>query len=667
MAEDSSRRGHRINPQLAFTDEAVSGRRLRRQGLNQMREAARQGRLKVLYIYSLSRLGRESLMLLMILKELVSVHGVWVISVSEGIDSRNPAWDVIATILAVVHEQFSKGLSAQVVRGLEHNIANDFSIGDWCYGYTSEVIPGQENDVRAKNGKPRKRLVIKEAEAEIVRQIFHWFVEERRSVRWIARELTRKGITKDHRSTTGPWHHDTVRGILANPKYIGRWPWGARKNKRHPMTGELSQQRRDPSEYEKWTKNRQHLRIVANDLFHRSQELLAQTAEKYGKVRGADGRLLGPTNNHDQPRHLLQGLIKCGQCGSTFKTCGGPGNRMQCSGYLKGACPVRTSLARTVVSDLILEVVRNRLIASESWLARLLGDVSDAWQVFQKAHPSQLTELQKQLTDVRKKKKRLLDQMEGDETPDPDLRKRLAERRQEEERLLRLVTQAERHQQEFKGEPTREWVLAKLRHLDELLEMDPAPAGVALQKLIGPIVVTETQVSDSKRKRLVGTISLSNLKISNEVLELPVPPSATYTEDITVLFAAPPPWAAVADKIKDNFDNGMTTAANARQIGCIESWIAKGLRWWHHQRNLSVPTFLEKRMKSKKPSRAEAIADEVKRLIDEKIPLHEIAALLKCHKDTVTAAKKIWFDRQGLPVPDGRLLRRERNPRRRAG
>ena len=62
--------------------------------------------------------------------------------------------------------------------------------------------PGSEAGRRGRNAKPRKRVVVREDHARWVRRIFHWFVAERRSPAWIARELTRAGAPKDHRSTT---------------------------------------------------------------------------------------------------------------------------------------------------------------------------------------------------------------------------------------------------------------------------------------------------------------------------------------------------------------------------------------------------------------------------------------------------------------------------------
>jgi hypothetical protein len=60
-----------------------------------------------------------------------------------------------------------------------------------------------------------------------VRQAFAWFAEEGKSIGWIAREPTRLGAPKGHKSTTAGWHYQQVHRMLENPKYVGIWPWGA--------------------------------------------------------------------------------------------------------------------------------------------------------------------------------------------------------------------------------------------------------------------------------------------------------------------------------------------------------------------------------------------------------------------------------------------------------
>ncbi|MHC4400607.1 MAG: recombinase family protein, partial [Planctomycetota bacterium] len=69
--EKAATKGHDISSELEFTDEAVSGTKLHRDGLDAMLAAAEAGEFSVLYFHSLSRLSRESVITLPLLKQLV--------------------------------------------------------------------------------------------------------------------------------------------------------------------------------------------------------------------------------------------------------------------------------------------------------------------------------------------------------------------------------------------------------------------------------------------------------------------------------------------------------------------------------------------------------------------------------------------------------------------
>ena len=54
-----------------------------------------------------------------LLKHLVYNLGVRVISVTDGIDSDNTAWELIAHIMSIISEQYVRDLAANVFRGQE--------------------------------------------------------------------------------------------------------------------------------------------------------------------------------------------------------------------------------------------------------------------------------------------------------------------------------------------------------------------------------------------------------------------------------------------------------------------------------------------------------------------------------------------------------------------
>src|SRR6185436_16796242 len=110
--EAAEQNQHAIRPAHEFSDSAVSGTKRDREGLNALEAAADAGLISVLYVFSLSRLARESAIILPFIKKLVHRSGVRLISVTEGIDSNRNGWDLTVHITSIQHERFITELAA---------------------------------------------------------------------------------------------------------------------------------------------------------------------------------------------------------------------------------------------------------------------------------------------------------------------------------------------------------------------------------------------------------------------------------------------------------------------------------------------------------------------------------------------------------------------------
>jgi DNA invertase Pin-like site-specific DNA recombinase len=170
--------GRPISPELEFFDEAQSGARHDRAGFEKMLAAARAGLITDLYFESLSRLARDCVLTLQVLRELVYVYKTRIVSVDEGLDTAVTAnWELLAAIFGIQHEQFLKTLSAQVFRAQEGVVLDMLSVGDYCLGFGGEPVPGTESKRRGKEPVPKSKYIILWAEAEWVIKIFVWFVK----------------------------------------------------------------------------------------------------------------------------------------------------------------------------------------------------------------------------------------------------------------------------------------------------------------------------------------------------------------------------------------------------------------------------------------------------------------------------------------------------------
>jgi hypothetical protein len=98
---------------------------------------------------------------------------VRIVSVTKGIDSNRDGWQVLATIFSVLHEQYIKELSASVFHGQKGTDLAGWSVGDYCFGYTSIPVPGSDQARRGRHAKPCMTYVKDDSTAAWVGRIFH--------------------------------------------------------------------------------------------------------------------------------------------------------------------------------------------------------------------------------------------------------------------------------------------------------------------------------------------------------------------------------------------------------------------------------------------------------------------------------------------------------------
>jgi hypothetical protein len=663
--ERAERDGVRIAPEFEFADEAVSGTRADREGLNALMDAARQGRFQRLYFENLSRLARESVISMPTLKELVHVCGVRIISLTEGIDSSINSWEILATIFSLQHEQYIKYLSHAVFQGQEGNELAGYSVGDWCLGYRSVPIPGSEAGRRGRNSKPRMQYVIDPDTSAWVVRIFHWFTVERRSILWITRDLTRRNAPKDHRATTTAWHHSYVRRVLGNRKYVGIWPWGEMATRRNPMTGRVRQEPRDDQECEKWVRQLPHLCIVSDDTFEAAQAILRANEEKLGRRRRSDGRLTGsPTANAAaHPRHLLSGLVRCAACGTPFQVGGTGGKYLVCRQYLAGSCSCKTLLPRGLAERMILQAIGERVLTSPAWRKAVRDALEAAYRRQQEELPAALRETEHALAAVEDKIRRLVDQVENG-LADPDVAGRLATRRAEKQTLLKKREDARRAEEAALPPPSEVWVEEQLKSLRALLGSREPAAAHALRQLVGgQVVVEEVKQPGRKRHFLRGKFTIQTAALlagvggqQTAAASPNLPPEAG--EEIVLDFREPDSHEEIADQVKGLFDRGVSFDEMAAQFGCHRNTVAKAMAYWHEKRGLTAPDGRSCRTRLARPTLSERLADAAKELWDRGLLMQEIAARLGTNRDTVTKAIEHCFRSRGLDVPDGRTRRK---------
>ena len=318
-----------------FADPAQSAYRKKyRPGINAMREAARRGEFKILYVHKVDRLARRLEWSLEIVHELQSLD-INFKAVQQPFDLRTPEGKLLFHLISSLGEFYSDNVSKETNKGKLERSLQGYHNGAVPWGYTSQLI-----GIR-KVGVPDPE------KAPVVVEMFERYATGAYSDQQIAEWLNAQGFrtNRDH-----PFGKDTVRDMLCNTYYVGviRYrgmtvrPKGVSYRSTPPQVSEG-----------------QHEPIISEELWQRSQAVRAS--------RRATVKTIKKTVRVN----LLQGLVVCTNCGrrlriQTPKNC--PTYYREES-YLRGYhdCPYTGQSVRAEVIDAQIAKLIQSIHLPENW------------------------------------------------------------------------------------------------------------------------------------------------------------------------------------------------------------------------------------------------------------------------------------------------------------
>lgn len=270
-----------------YVDGGYTGSNLKRPGIQKL--ISETDKFDVVLVYKLDRLSRSQRDTLYLIEEVFRPNEVDFVSMQESFDTSSPFGKAMIGLLAVfaqlereqIKERTWMGRVARAKTGLHHGGGN-IPIG---YDYF--------------DGK----LIINPYEAEQVRKIYEWYLAGS-SLKAISERLKKEGYTNRY-SSYNSW--TCIRNILENDTYIGRLHFG-------DVVVENA-----------------HEAIVSKEQFDATQVLRGKRKEKYG-------------SNAFKSKHLLTGLLFCGNCGGRYY-------RRNSGKYSYYACYSRTKQMQSMVKD----------------------------------------------------------------------------------------------------------------------------------------------------------------------------------------------------------------------------------------------------------------------------------------------------------------------------
>jgi len=261
--------------------EAYSGLTLERPKLSELRELVRNEKIDVMVVYALDRLSRDPTHGVILTQELEK-HSVKLEAVTEDIDSSELG-KLISYIRGFASKLEAEKIKERTVRGRIARAKEGRVPGSFSRTYGYDYIP-----VSQKNGG---RRIINEAEAQWVRQMFHWLVDDGMSTSAIRDKLVALNVPT---KTGNIWRRSTIVGTLKNPGYYG---------KTYAFTTEKGKVRGKPQK--DWTELPNVTPpIISKELFDTAQRQLQVNREKSVRNR--------------KRQYLLSGHVRCRQCGHAY-------------------------------------------------------------------------------------------------------------------------------------------------------------------------------------------------------------------------------------------------------------------------------------------------------------------------------------------------------------
>ena len=266
-----------------FADEGISGTSTKkRKEFKRMIICAKNGDFDLIITKEISRFARNTLDSIYYSRELKK-QGVGIIFMNDNINTLDDDSELRLAIMSSIAQEESRKTSERVKWGQRRQMEQGVVFGRSMLGY----------DVH--NGK----MYLNERGAEIVRLIFHKFVNEGKGTHVIARELQEAGIKP---MRVKKWSNTVILRIIRNEKYCGDLV----QKKTYTPDFLTHEKKYNQGQEEFIIIKNHHEPIISRELFEEANRIL-------------DIRSLSQKNiSKYSSRYLLSGKIKCGCCGANY-------------------------------------------------------------------------------------------------------------------------------------------------------------------------------------------------------------------------------------------------------------------------------------------------------------------------------------------------------------
>ena len=405
FADYAAKYGHHLI--RIYADEGISGTQIKkRTEFQRLMKDAERGLFEMVVVKDISRFARNTVDLLQSTRTL-KLLGIETTFLTANMTVLGNS-EFVLTIFGALAQEESANTSKRIKFGKKMN-AEKGKVPNMVYGY--DKIPGDYFN-----------LSINKEEAEIIRQIFRWYIDEGYGSSQIAEALNTKGI-KTKRNCQ--WSQTAVCRILTNELYCGKIV-----NGKQEITDFLTGARAKKDESDWMVVERPDLMIIEPDTMEKAQLIMSERGRRFkvDKIRHSN-------------KHLFSTLIKCKECGWSYtrseRTYKNTYVYWGCSGHNNAKpekCPNRTKIDENeliqVLDEYFAEVVKDK--------DKVIKSVVREFEKVYKARDENVDyekELKDKLETVKRYRQKCMDMFADDLISREELNEKIGGKRKEIERL----------------------------------------------------------------------------------------------------------------------------------------------------------------------------------------------------------------------------------------
>lgn len=282
-----------------------------REVLQEIMQDAKQGAFDILLAYMSDRIGRQEEYSFYVAELNRMGIEVWTIK-----DGQLKTEEHIDKLLNYIRFWQNEGESKKTGMRVHDTMVEMVREGKFVGGKAPFGYKLALSGEISNHGRALHKLVIVPQQAEVVRMIFSYAVNQGMGFQKIAKTLNENGISAP---AALEWKAGTIRSILMNPVYMGYVAYNRRKS------GRESYVRLDRKDWTYAKEQNPELMIVSQEVWERAQEIREERKRKLGESKQANNELYMEQYNvpfSTRGKLALTGMVCCGYCGAKLKNTG---------------------------------------------------------------------------------------------------------------------------------------------------------------------------------------------------------------------------------------------------------------------------------------------------------------------------------------------------------